>query len=614
MRDGPHREASPHGIDADAGEVTPFDPVPFTADGRLRNRLLVAAGVLLAVLVVVVADGRDDGSAVRSDGSAPTSVAGRASIADRPATGTADDPRGAGRRPSATEDAPPTGTASASVDGPAPTSDAAAPATSTTTPVPGPPAGLAGPVGARPVPPSQPVAPPSPEVVPAWPSTRTAAGYVATDVGCTSSTSARSLDAFFRSRLGPVIGHDYQHVYDLGGDRRLWLFHDTFLDPYGIAMSLDQASFAHNTAMLQDGPCFTLLTRGTAVAPTSFEPGYGERTLTRWFWPLGGEVAGGRLRVFWVEMVKTPDPTTPDGLGWIPAGTWLATYDAASLARLSFQPAPDSGVAPIYGYAVESDAEHTYLFGNSFDQNLAHQGGYHACPCSATAMYLARVPLGRLDAAPEYRASTGWSSDAGAAVAIVDRFHAENPMQPRFLGGQWVAATKVDGYWGDDLAIDVANQPWGPWTTVARDALVPRGGDPAMNTYHAYLMPWLSDGRLVVSASQNARDMRRDAWPHPERYRLQFLAAPLVTPPADPEPVETTVVTEPEVPPPTDPPATTAPPTIASTATTAAPTSTVTESTAATSTTAPDCTTTTTDAVTSTSSTTAPPTDPCPAP
>ena len=36
-----------------------------------------------------------------------------------------------------------------------------------------------------------------------------------------------------------------------------------------------------------------------------------------------------------------------------------------------------------------------------------------------------------------------------------------------------------------------------------------------MNPYHAHLMPWLSNGSLVVSLSQNARDMYRDAWPQP---------------------------------------------------------------------------------------------------
>ena len=147
-------------------------------------------------------------------------------------------------------------------------------------------------------------------------------------------------------------------------------------------------------------------------------------------------------------------------------------------------------------------------------------------------------------------------------MPFLTRFHAENPMQPRFLGGHWVAVTKVDGYWADELAVDVAEQPWGPWTTVSRRALAPRGGDPLMNTYHAHLMPWLSDGSLVVAVSQNARDMLRDAWPHPERYRLQFLGAALVAPPRDPPETSSTTAPPTVAPtvPPTEPPPSTGPP------------------------------------------------------
>ena len=89
---------------------------------------------------------------------------------------------------------------------------------------------------------------------------------MATDLGCASGTSATALDAFFRERVGPVLGLDYQHVYDLGGDRRLWLFQDTFIDHAGNATRLDQASFAHNTAMVQTGRCFSLLHRGRPPA------------------------------------------------------------------------------------------------------------------------------------------------------------------------------------------------------------------------------------------------------------------------------------------------------------------------------------------------------------
>ena len=416
------------------------------------------------------------------------------------------------------------------------------------------------------------VEPPDPVEVrqgPPWAtSTRTTdAGYVVTDLGCAGGTSAAALDAFFAQRVGPVIGHDYQHVYPLGGDRYLWVFQDSFIDHPGVASRLDQASFAHNTALLQEGSCFSLMHRGTAQSPESFEQGTGEQRLARWFWPMGGEVSGGTLSMFWVEMYNVDVDLGPlDGLGWYPIGTYLATYDVDTLARLDFRPAPNPGVAPIYGFAVSSDDEHTYLFGNSFDQNLQRQGGYDNGPHSATSMYLARTPLGQLDAAPEYRTADGWSDDPADAQPILQRYWAENPMQPRYLGGQWVAATKADGYWGGDLVIDAARQPWGPWTTVHQTPATPRGGDPLMLTYHAHLMPWLSDGQLVVSLSQNARLMLRDAWPNPARYRLRFLAAPFVeAPPAPP------TTNPPTTNPPTTNPPTTNPPTTKSPTTTTYP-------------------------------------------
>ena len=84
-------------------------------------------------------------------------------------------------------------------------------------------------------------------------------------------------------------------------------------------------------------------------------------------------------------------------------------------------------------------------------------------------MWLARVPRGRLTAAPEYRTADGWSASATDAVPIVDRFFVENPMQPRYLAGQWVSATAVDGYWGDQLAVDVADLVRSPHPLERRD-------------------------------------------------------------------------------------------------------------------------------------------------
>src|SRR5262249_53817034 len=158
----------------------------------------------------------------------------------------------------------------------------------------------------------------------------------------------------------------------------------------------------------------------------------------------------------------------------------------------------NAGAVPLYGYAVSSDATWSYLFGNTFEQNLSREGGFRNGPHSATNMWLARVPRGHLDAAPSYYTGGGWSPAPSAATPFPhEPAWAEFPMQPRFIGGQWVAATKVDGYWGAQVDVDVARDPWGPWTIASVRHVTPRDGDRLMNTYHAYVLPWLGSGFSV---------------------------------------------------------------------------------------------------------------------
>ncbi|MGA9279350.1 hypothetical protein [Ilumatobacter sp.] len=417
-------------------------------------------------------------------------------------------------------------------------------------------------VVARPIPVDPPPPPPAAPRAP-WADSvvSTAGGHLSTDVGCARDLSASALDEFFSQRVGPVIGWDYQHVYPLGGGRSLWLFQDTFIDHSNTATSLDRASFAHNTALVQDGTCFRLLHGGTASRPTPFEPGTGTTSLATWFWPMGGEVHDGRLYVFWARMQKDPvDPLPPDGLGWHPDATFVGTYDPGTLERLDFRQATQGGATPIYGYAVQSQGDWTYLFGNTFEQNLAREGGWGDGPHSGTKMFLGRVPRGRIFDQPQYWTPGGWTADRAAAVPVLQRHWAEFPFQPRIIDGQWVAATAVDGYWGDRFELDVASDPWGPWTTVEQGALAPRGADPAMNTYHAHLMPWRDGaGQVVVAVSNNARNMLRDAWPNPSRYRPNLLSFAWRTPPpvATVPPATTTTSTTPPRPTTTAPPRTT---------------------------------------------------------
>lgn len=355
-----------------------------------------------------------------------------------------------------------------------------------------------------------------------------ASGMVVTDVGCLPNSSAATLHAAFTKRIGPLMGWDNPHVYQLGGGRRLWLVQDAYIDYPGTANGLhDNGPQIQNLAFLQQGSCFTLMHRGTRTARLNFEPGVGAVPGHSFFWPLGGQLINGRLQIFWAKMIQSvPKPPPGDGLHRHPGSTWIATYDPVTLRRLSFRPAPNSGVFPQYGFAVASDHEYTYLFGNSNELNLHRQGGFYSGPHSATRMYLARVPLGQLGAVPRYRTATGWSRNARDAVSISTRYWAENTMQPRYIDGQWIAVTKEDGFWGDDIVIDVAKRPWGPWRTVQQFRYQTRYGNDIMNSYQPILLPWRErSGRLGVVISENARAFR-EAIANPLLYRPAVFTVP----------------------------------------------------------------------------------------
>jgi hypothetical protein len=346
---------------------------------------------------------------------------------------------------------------------------------------------------------------------------------VTTQVGCLRNLSAATLNREFGERIGPLFGWDNPHIYPLGGDRWLWLAHDSYVDYTGSANELTDAGLQlQNLAFVQDGRCFSIVHGGRLEAPVNFEPGVGSVPLKSFFWPLGGELHEGKLHIFWSKTAWDPDlPGPGDGLQRHPLSTWIGVYDPVTLERLSFRRAPNDGVFPQYGFAVASDRRFTYLFGNSNMLNFAREGGYLNGPHSATKMYLARVPRGRLHRQPSYRTATGWSKDASDAVPISERFWAENTMQPRYIDGRWIAVTKVDGFSGRDVVVDVAAKPWGPWKTVQRVRYEGRYGSEGMTSYQPILLPWRDpSGKLIVVLSEN-----RDDW-------LESVANPILYRPA----------------------------------------------------------------------------------
>lgn len=363
-------------------------------------------------------------------------------------------------------------------------------------------------------------------------------GLTAADLGCIENRSAEAIDGLLRERLGPSLGLDNPHVYQVDDDQYLWVFHDAFLDYSGKSKNMLDSTYLQNVAMLQSGLCFQLIHRGTLQHPTPFEQG-SDLEAGQYLWPLGGEVgADGRLYVFWSKMQEDEQPRRLNGIKRHPVETWLGVYDRTTLRKLAFEPAPNPGVEPQYGSAAQTSGRYTYLFGNSNLHNLTYEGGCCEGPYSATREYLARVPAGEFSAEPEYYDGSGWSSDADDAEPISERFRFANGMQPRLIDGRWYSVVKPDEFWGRGhrIVIDVADRPWGPWKTVYDEELpevLPVGVDREtaesynLVSYFPVLLPWRApNDHLVVVVSYNGQWSKAVRDPRAYRPRAFDLPVP----------------------------------------------------------------------------------------
>ncbi len=315
-------------------------------------------------------------------------------------------------------------------------------------------------------------------------------------------------------------GGDYPHAYPLPDGRVLWLFQDLhFSNDNDLRDSTTNA--AHNAGLIEAGDCFTILGgRGLDLIGDSLT-----QDSRRWFWPMDGEIGyDGNLWVFMVEMYN------PNGTGAqapaAPVATWLAKINPNTLNVVSFAKAPNSSPS-LYGWSVVSTDQYSYLYGHCYRQFI------HAPTSSAQFdsacmphEYLARVPVGHFDAAPEYWNGSGWTTNAAAAVSVFSR-GAANPMSVQWFGDVFVNVTKNDEWWGTTISVDRSPTPQGPWQTVQTiNVLGDRKCQTNCGNYGAFLMPWLDASGKMTIALSNGGDFalwRANAF----LYRPTFYSVPV---------------------------------------------------------------------------------------
>jgi len=117
-------------------------------------------------------------------------------------------------------------------------------------------------------------------------------------------------------------GGDGAWSIDLGGERILWIFGDSFIDPRGVSRIGSQ--FVRNSIAIQQGAdpstaqmTFSWKTTGSEQTPTAYFPNSGSNQEV-WYWASGGAVVGNTLVIFQegnrvgaVDPNCPPPPTSP---------------------------------------------------------------------------------------------------------------------------------------------------------------------------------------------------------------------------------------------------------------------------------------------------------------
>jgi hypothetical protein len=344
---------------------------------------------------------------------------------------------------------------------------------------------------------------------------------------CATSPTAAGLDTFFRADdAAGLAGADYPHAYPLPDGRTLWLFQDAFVGPDD---QLGDDRFAHNAALVQSGDCFELLPT-SGGSGTSWIGSWVESELEQWFWPLDAEVgADGYLWLFLAE-VRNPNGSGA-AIGAEPVATWRARYRLPELELVDLEPAADASSA-LFGYSIVSDDDWTYLYGHCYKQYVPETGSGFDPSCSPYA-YVARVPRGQLDRRPQYWSGAGWTARRSARKPVLTGAHSM-PVSVERFGAIYVAASDENDWFGPDVVIRTAPEPQGPWTEVLRYTPETRCGE-GCNNYGAFVLPRLEDDQVVIAHSNNAWDMRNDAFADASLYRIGVRALSVPGVPA-PEP------------------------------------------------------------------------------
>ena len=320
------------------------------------------------------------------------------------------------------------------------------------------------------------------------------------------------------------LGADAALSVDLGGDRILWLFGDTFVAK-GEPKTRRNATMVRNSIAIQHGRDVlqAQMSMHWRLGPTSFFPEDGEH----WYWPAPGfKIApGGALVLFMLRIRATPGK----GLGFAGAGYRIVVVANPDQAPEQWQMRWLEPTAPAFdavlGSAVVQEGEHVVAV--AIRERGVHEG--------YLARFLVSDLAGGIATKPEWWQAGRWveqKSLRGLPSVVLADAGAECSLHYDAHRGRYLHVMSR-GFGATTLAVSESERLTGPWS-MPRDVYVPpesRGTKPFVYAGKAHPELATSDaGGLLATYATNsfefadlfsARGERELYWPRCVRLHLR---------------------------------------------------------------------------------------------
>lgn len=325
------------------------------------------------------------------------------------------------------------------------------------------------------------------------------------------------------------VGADGAYSVDLGGERSLWLFADSVIDPTGQhARTSPGVTLISNTVAVQSGrdpahatATFSWRTRADG-APAAFYPDRGAER----FWPGHGVRLDDRLLLFWMRVERVEG-----GLGFEVTGheaCLVRNPDAAPLAwELEPCALPDPST-PLGGWRSARERVVLGAAGVLRQDGFVIAFGSHEP--GGRLVSLARWPeeaarRGDLRA-PAWWCGTGWEQgEEGAHHALPALSEAQTELtvhrDPR--SGAWLRV-QTQGFGCATLTLRTGPTLCGPWSPPAELFRPPECDVPGALVYQGKAHPELTGADLVLTYSTNHATLE-GLMASPELYWPRFLRA-----------------------------------------------------------------------------------------